>query len=399
MSTVNPPLMGIRILDLTRNLPGPLATTMLGDLGADVIKLEDPRTGDPVRLLPPHVGNVSAFHLGVNRSKRSLAVDLKQAEGQALALRLAATCDVVVEGFRPGVIDRLGLGWDRLQSARADIILCSITGYGQTGPDRDLPGHDINYCARAGILGQSGRRQDPPAMLGAQFADVAGGSLQAVAAIFGALFQRERTGQGQWLDVAMAEGVLSTMALTMAIQLAGFPAPGRGQGPLTGGLPCYGVYECRDGRHLAVGALEGHFFDALVRALQLPELAGQGLAFGESGETIRAAIQARFLERDAAEWIEALAGVDACVELVLEVPEVLADPQYVDRGMFFQLPGPAGPMGQLASPLRLAGAAPPDRPPPGLGEHTAEILADIGVDATEVRALADQGVILLGDAS
>ena len=394
---VQPPLSGIRILDLTRNLPGPLATSLLGDMGADVIKLEDPRTGDPVRSMPPHVDGHSAFDLGVNRSKRSLAVDLKHPQGLELALKLAGTCDVVVEGFRPGVLARLGLGFDTLQEARADIILCSISGYGQTGPDRDRAGHDINYCARAGLLSQTGEANGAPMLIGAQVADVAGGTWQAVAAIYGALFQRERTGQGQWLDLAMADGVLSTMAMTLALQLAGFPAPTRGRGPLNGGLPSYGIFATADGNHLAVGALESYFFDALCDAMDLDDLRGQGLAFGAQAKEIKAKLAKRFAEHDLDHWIETFDGLDVCVEPVLDIEQTLAHPQYADRQMFFDLQGPTGPIRQMANPIKFAGCQTPERFPPKLGQHTAEILSELGYDSSQTKALRDASVVGLGE--
>jgi crotonobetainyl-CoA:carnitine CoA-transferase CaiB-like acyl-CoA transferase len=398
MSPPPTPLAGIRILDLSRNLPGPLASTMLGDLGADVIRLEDPRAGDPLRHMPPLVDGVGAMHLGVNRSKRSVAIDLKSTAGRRLALRLAAGCDVVIEGFRPGVIERLGLGYEALCAVRSDIILCSISGYGQTGPDRDRAGHDIDFCARAGLLAQTGAAGGPPALIGGQVADVLGGTWQAVAAVFGALFQRERTGAGQWLDLAMADGALTPLALPLSLPLAGHPPPERGRGTLTGGIPAYGLYRCADERYLALGALEPHFFDALCRALDLDHLGGRGLETGPAGEEVRDALAARFAERTRDEWVERLAGVQACVEPVLELDEVLEVAQYRQRGMIFELATASGPLTQLGNPLRLSGRTAPQRPPPALGQHTAEVLDDLGLDGAEIARLAAEGVIGLDEA-
>jgi alpha-methylacyl-CoA racemase len=394
MSATLPPLSGVRIIDLTRLYPGPLATMILGDLGADVIKVEDPSRGDLMRYLPPQKNGIGQGFLALNRSKRSLALDLKSARGRELFFDLVRVCDVVVEGFRPGVIERLGIAYAELKKARADIILCSISGYGQTGPYRLRAGHDINYCARAGVLGASGERGGPPMMPGVQIADVGGGSWQALAAIMGALFQRERSGHGQWLDLSMTDGVLTTTLLAMQSVLAGEPQPERGEAPLAGGLPGYGIFVTKDGKHMAAGAIEPQFFAALCQALGLPELRERGACLGEEGRQVKRELAAAFLARNQSEWIEIFSKVDACVEPVLEGSEVLEDEQLVTRGMFFEMDHPlAGSLTQMASPLRLAGCLKPNLPPPGLGEHTAEIMAELGLESEEIADLAERGVL------
>jgi len=388
------PLEGVRILDLTRLFPGPLTTMMLGDLGAEVIKVEDPQTGDLTRYLPPQKEGVGAGYLALNRSKLSFTVNLKDPKGQELFLRLAEKSDVVVEGFRPGVIDRLGIGYQELKKARDDIILCSISGYGQDGPFRERAGHDINYCARAGVLGLTGAQNGPPMMLGVQIGDVTGGTWQALAGILGALFQRERTGQGQWVDIAMTEGVLTTATLMLADAFIGNKTPPRGEATLAGGHPGYGVFETSDGRHLSVGALEPHFFDALCEALGLPEHKGKTGLLGEEGLALREEIAQVFKSRTQQEWTSVFEKVEACVEPVLEGDEVLSDVQLNHRGMFFEMNHPtAGPIKQMSTPLKLANRSTPHLPPPRLGEHTADILKQIGLSAEEIQSLAEAGTI------
>ncbi len=396
-STESPALEGTRILDLSRHLPGPMATMFLADMGAEVIKLEDPAVGDPLRYIPPLVDGTSAMFLSINRSKRSVSINLKTSRGKDLALRLAATCDVVVEGFRPGVMKKLGLGFDDLKAVRRDIILCSITGYGQNGPDRDTPGHDINYCARAGILSQSGEPDLGPQICGAQVADVAGGVWPAVSAIIAALFQRLHTGKGQWIDIALADGALSTMALSLAPVLAKSPTVPRGMGPLNGGLACYGVYQTADGGHLAVGALEEPFFDALCNAMDLPGLRGQGMATGRQGMKVRQQLADKFRTMTRDQWTEKLKGVDCCVEPVLDLHEVPTHPQFQARQMFVQQNQPKGLRTHFASPIKLANNPPLDLHTPSLGEHTEEILQGLGLDSDTLGSLAEKGIIRLGE--
>ncbi|MBW1810090.1 MAG: CoA transferase [Deltaproteobacteria bacterium] len=394
MSENSSPFSGLRILDLTRQFPGPLATMMLGDLGADVIKIEDPQNGDLMRFLPPFKNGIGAGFLSLNRSKRSLTLNLKDPKGKELFLKLAAQSDLVVEGFRPGVIERLGIGYQKLKRVRPDIILCSISGYGQTGPYRLRAGHDINYCSKAGVSGASGDSQGAPALLGVQVADVGGGTWQALAAIMAALFQRERTGQGQWLDVSMTDGVLTTMFLALQEVLAGEPAPARGQAPLTGGLPGYGIFETADGKYMAVGAIEPHFFAALCEAVGCSHLKDEGFSLGSSGQKVKQELAAAFRKKTRQEWVAVFEPVDACVEPVLEGAEVLADAQLAAREMFFTMDHPlAGTINQLATPLRLCGKLEPNLVPPALGEHSQEILTQLGLKIDEIEDLANKGIV------
>ena len=288
---VTAPLDGVRVLDLSRLLPGPVCTLHLADLGADVVKVEDTGAGDYARslgLAPTGDGRApsdapSAFFRMVNRNKRSLALDLKATAGRDAFLRLAQRADVIVESFRPGVVDRLGVGYAAVAALNPRIVYCSITGYGQTGPYRDRPGHDINYLGYAGVLDQTGTSGGPPALSNLQVADLLGGAMNASTAILAALFGASRTGNGSHVDVAMTEGSLAHNIFALhAIETFGHAQP-RGGDLLTGGVPCYGVYATQDGRYLAVGALEGKFWRALCEALDRPDLVAGQLATGRAG--------------------------------------------------------------------------------------------------------------------
>ena len=264
-------LEGVRILDLTRLLPGAYCTLLLADLGADVIKIEEPGRGDYMRWMGPVVGEQSALFNALNRNKRSVVLDLKSDHGRTAFLKLAETAGVVVEGNRPGVMDRLSIGWEVLHTLKPSLVLCSITGYGQDGPMAMSAGHDLNYMAAAGALGLNGAPGGPPLPLGVQVADLGGGGMGGAIAILAALFDVSRGGGGRHLDVAMMEGALAWTAAVAADAAAGGTAPERGRGRLTGGIPCYRVYSCADG-YLSVGALEPKFWEALCTALDRPDL-------------------------------------------------------------------------------------------------------------------------------
>ena len=387
------PLSGVRVLDLTRLLPGPFATMVLADLGADVVKVEERGGGDWLRHLPPLAGEASgAFH-ALNRNKRSLTLDLRRADGVATFLRLARTADVVVESFRPGILDRLGVGWEALRRENPRLVLCSISGYGQDGPYAQRAGHDLGYCALAGVLAANGT-PEAPLPLGIQAADVAGGSWPAVAGILAALVQRETTGEGGHVDVSMTEGALALLAMPLGMAWARGTPLARGREILTGGAACYGIYRTKDGRFVALAALEPKFFAAFCAGVGRPDLAARQLQ--EPQDTLRAELATIFAERTRDEWAAFAAEHDACLAPVLEGDEPRSDPQLRARGAFVEVPTPweGRSIPGVASPVRLRGAgAAPLRPAPRAGEHTEEVLGESGFSAAEIAALREAGVV------
>lgn len=376
-------LQGIRVLDLSRLLPGPFLTMILADMGADVVKIEDPRVGDYLRAFPPAKGGVAGRYLAVNRGKRSMALDLKAPAARDAFLKMVEQADVVVESFRPGVMAKLGVGYDELAARNPKIVLCSISGYGQTGPYVHRAGHDLDYIALAGVLGMTGPAGGAPQMPGVQIADLAGGALWGATAILGALVGRHRTGRGAHLDISMTEGALALLAAELGNLDCG-ARPTRGVETLNGGLACYGVYRTKDDRYLAVGALEPKFWIALNTALgrkpDVSELVG-------NQAKVRGELQAIFDTRTAAEWVAHLAPHDCCVELVLECEELSAHPLHAAREVFFSIDGGTGvgPVAQIRTPV---GAPANPLPPPKLGEHTRDVLAEYGFDAAAIDALA-----------
>jgi alpha-methylacyl-CoA racemase len=387
-----PALDDVRVLDLTRLLPGPFCTMLLADFGADVVKIEDVTGGDYMRWMPPLVEGSSVMFHPINRNKRSLAVDLKNPLGREVFLRLVDTADVVVESFRPGVMDRLGIGFTALHERNPKIVLCSISGYGQDGPYRDRVGHDLNYAAVAGVLLLGGTADGAPAMPGLQVGDLGGGALHAALAIMVALHYAARTGEGQHCDVSMVDGLISWAAVHAAQLFATGEAPHPGDGRLTGRYPCYRIYRCADG-FLSVGALEPKFWQAFVEAIGVPEAGGDGFAEGADGERTVSLVQAVLLTRTRAGWQEALADHDVCVEPVLDIGQTFEHPQVRSRGMRLDA-GPGRPTAQTGFPIRLNGSpAMFRRGAPGYGEHTDEVLAAVGYPTDEVVGLRAAGVV------
>lgn len=385
------PLDGLIVLDLTRLLPGPFASLLLADLGARVIKIEDPRGGDYARYLPPLGGRMSAAFAALNRDKESVALDLKHPVGRAAFERLAAGADVLVESFRPGVMDRLGLGPAALAAHNPRLITCAITGYGQDGPLAERAGHDLDYLATAGLAGLTGAdgRAVP---LGIQSADLMGGALYAVVGILAALTERHRTGRGRVVDASMTDGVAGFGIMLHARQHQDGAAVGPGDDLLAGSRPCYRLYTCQDGGRLAVGALEPKFWIALCQAIGRPQYAGDGLATGKRRAVVEADLEALFASRPRDAWVALLAEHDVCVEPVLGLDEARRSPHAEARGLFgsHRHPGEGAEfLHQFPNPRLLPGAEPPAevRPAPQLGQHTRAVLAEFGLSEVEIEAL------------
>jgi crotonobetainyl-CoA:carnitine CoA-transferase CaiB-like acyl-CoA transferase len=381
------PLTGIRVLDLTRLLPGAFCTMQLADMGADVIKIEEPGAGDYMRWTPPLVNGQSALFNALNRNKRSVTLNLKTEIGCELMLRLVDRADVLVEGNRPGVMGRLGLGWEVLHARNPRLVMCSITGYGQDGPFARRAGHDLNYMATAGALGLNGPADGPPVPLAVQVADIGGGGLQPALAILGALLGVTRGGEGRWIDASMMDGVATWLALAFAAEAAGEEVA-RGDQRLDSRYACYRVYPCKGGGFYSVAALEPKFWDSLCHALGKPDLVDQQFAAGDGGQAVHRAMEEIFGSRTRDDWARELAALDACCEPVLDIDEVAQHPQVVARRLVVE--GRRGIQVRPAIPMRedwLRSDA------PGLGENTAEVLAELGLDAARYDELLGQGII------
>lgn len=381
-------LAGVRVLDLTRLLPGAFCTLLLADMGADVVKVEQPDSGDYMRWYPPLVDGQSVLFNALNRNKRSITLNLKADSGRDLFKELVKRADVVVEGNRPGVMDRLGLGWAALREVNPRLVMCAITGYGQDGPWSQRAGHDLNYMAITGALSMNARRDGAPHPLAVQVADLGGGGQGAAVAILGALLEVARGGAGRFLDVSMADGALTWLAVPLAHVLAeGTPIP-PAMHRLTGRYACYGVYECADGRYMSVGALEPKFWKALCEALDRPDLIDDQYAEGPRQDRLRGELAAVFAGRPRDEWADRLAGLDVCCEPVLDLEEVQAHPQVRARGLVQDRETGAEIAPQV--PFEPAWRR---LEPPGLGEHTAEVLLEVGVDGRRLEDLRAGGVL------
>jgi alpha-methylacyl-CoA racemase len=383
------PLAGVRVLDLTRLLPGAMATLHLADMGADVIKIEDTDAGDYSRSMGRVRDGMSDSFRLMNRNKRAMRLDLKQARGREAFLRLAERADVVVEGFRPGVVARLGVGYDAVCAVNARIVYCSITGYGQDGPYAQRAGHDINYVGYAGVGDQIGTA-DAPVVPNFQIADLLGGALVPAMGILAALVDARSSGRGRYVDVAMTDAALAHAIFPLLGFLERGTAPPRGTGMLDGGLPCYNAYRTKDGRFMAVGALEKKFWTALCDILGCPELREKHIVFGAEAVPVKEALAKIFASRTQREWTEVFAAADCCVSPILHIGEALANEQLRARRMVLDESG----VKQLGLPLKMSEFEfAIERSAPRPGEHTEEILREAGYRDAEIATLRREGVI------
>ncbi len=383
------PLQGIRVLDLSRLLPAPFATMILGDLGADVIRVESSTGGDRMRLLPPYVNGLGVYFMTINRNKRSVAIDLKDPRGREVFLELAKTADVVVEGFKPGTVDRLGVGYEAVRSVRPDVIYCSLSGYGQTGPCQDRAGHDINYMGIGAALDLMTDPGVKPRIPGLFLGDLSGG-LYATIGIIAAIVDRQQTGRGQQIDACMLDGLMGLHTFLSARHLiAGLPAE-HGTTQMTDAGPCYQIYETSDGRYVTFAPLEPRFWERFCEVIERKDLSGR-----QWDANLVPELEAVFKTRTREEWVALSAEHDFCCEPVLSLDSALQHPQVVARGMVVEAEDPVGGrIRHVASGIRMGGRRGEVRlPAPQLGEHTIEILQEAGFDRERIEALLTDGVL------
>jgi alpha-methylacyl-CoA racemase len=394
---VSLPLSDLKVLDLTRLLPGGFCTLLFADLGAEVLKVEDTGMGDYVRWAPPYYDGAqdsakSALYLSLNRGKRSIRLNLKEERGREVLLRLVRDYDVLIEGNRPGVMDRLGVGYERLAHENPALVYCAITGYGQDGPYRDRSGHDMNYLGLVGLLGLTGEKDGPPVQAAGQIADLGGGGLMAAFGILAALRERDRSGKGQFVDVSMADGALSWLAMVAGRYFADGLAPKRGEVELAGRLICYRPYACSDG-WVSLGALEPKFWQAWCRGVGREDLIEK--QFEAPGSDAHAEVERIFLERTRDDWQQFASQHDCCLEPVLELDEALDSELVRARQMVVELdqPGTDG-VKQLGMPVKFSRTpGGPQGPGPVLGADTEDVLRHAGYSEDDIAELIDAGAV------
>jgi crotonobetainyl-CoA:carnitine CoA-transferase CaiB-like acyl-CoA transferase len=376
----------MRVLDLSRLFPGPYCSRILADLGMEVIRVERPGGSDWLRQIPPMdpESGESLLFRSLNRGKKSLTLNLKSEEGRKIFLRLVKTADALLESFRPGVMDRLGLGYETLSQANPRLVYCSLTGYGTEGPYRQRAGHDLNYSGLSGLLDLTGQRDGPPSVPGAPLADLAG-ALWATIGILYALLERQRTGSGQHVESTFLGGALSFLPLAVSRQIGNQPVE-RGASDLTGGLVCYSIYQAGDGGYVTLAALEPQFWAAFCQAVGREDLLGQQYAPTIPGEPVYEELCALFRRHTRQEWAQLLDGVDACCEPVYAVEEALASIPVQALNMLVDR--------ELLPPISLSAqqerATAPAYP---LGEHTGALLAELGYDIEQKARFREQGVV------
>jgi crotonobetainyl-CoA:carnitine CoA-transferase CaiB-like acyl-CoA transferase len=388
-------LDGVRILDLSRLLPGPFCTMLLADFGADVIKVEEPTRGDYIREWHPRIGANSGFHVVLNRNKRSLTLNLKAPAGKEIFRQLAQQADVVLEGFRPGVMARLGLDYESLKPLNPGLVYLALSGYGNHGPREQRAGHDINYLALSGVLSYSGR-DGQLTLPGVQIADLGGGALLAAFSLVLALLVRERQGAGQYIDLAMLDGSFLWNCLRWGKYVADGQIPGPEDDMNNHGFACYNLYETKDGRHMSLGALEPQFWRAFCTAMDHPEWDRPDyLEPGPHQEVLKKGVAALFKERTQAAWVKHFSEPDCCLEPVLNLEEAQAEPQLCARQMVVDLVHESwGAYRQLGIAPKFSGTPGTLRShAPELGEHTAAILQELGYAPAQIGELRRQGVV------
>lgn len=388
-------LNGIRVLDLSRLLPGPYCTLMMADYGAEVIKIEEPGNGDYIRWRKPAIEGIGARHLTINRNKKSVELNLKTKEGKEIFKKMAAKADVILESFRPGVMERLGLGYEEISKINKGIVYCSLTGYGQTGPYRNLPGHDINYIGYSGILGLIGEKNGKPVVPGVQIADIGGGALMALAGICMALFHKERTGEGQYIDVSMMDGAVTWLYAAASDYFASGKIPERGSNRLDGHFAFYNVYKTKDGKYLSVGASELKFWKRICELVGKQEWIELHEGPEEIQEQLKKELVELFKQKDQKEWLDLLALEDTCVGPVNDINQIFEDPQIIERELFTEMNHPiAGIIKQIGFPIKFSHT--PGKihsHSPILGEHTEEILSKLNYSDEKIELLRKGGVI------
>ncbi len=387
-------LKGLKVLDLTRLLPGPFCSMILADYGADVLKIEAPGEGDYLRSWEPLVDGVSAFFLAVNRNKRSLTLNLKKSAGRELFKKLLLEYDVVLESFRPGVMERLGCGYSELAALKPGLIFCSISGYGQRGPEALKAGHDLNYMAETGVLNTTASREIP-SLSGIQVADVAGGALYAVSAVLAAYIKVLKGGCGSQLDISMTDGLVSMLPLLSAYHYTLGLEPGPDTTIFNGQLACYNIYRTGDKREIALGALEKKFWDNFCRVIEREDLIFNNHHQPERQSYLKKELESIFASRTAAEWEELLRNRDTCCEILKTMAEVRTASHFQERKMFYEMALADGSrLPQTNTAVMIDSQKPVDhRPAPGLGEHTAAVLRDLGLSAAEISALREENVV------